>query len=275
MYIYIHFFFYMYICMYIYRLQTWGPKLLTHQHCTGERVREELSQKGAGYTQELAEAETAMQRIREFTKKIMSDHKYLTAQQICIFEVGQELGWSANAAETDLLASLAVEVASACNVDMTQEADWNTAKFATEEVLRIAFWVERDKKQALKHVSERLSDNKRKHDQIQKTMETKRVRSEGALKRASSMVERDEAEREHCLAARNAQNRSIRKITKARRVRPMDAVCDEKARRHVDIYKSSLMLLCFSYQICIQLYVCKCSTKSPNSSHRGGTNHKG
>ena len=197
----------------------------------GTEIQQKLDTVFLNKCSENTEAEQMHEAVSTFLASIMKDHSLLTRSEISVLDVGHELGWTTEDVYGNLLAALAIEVASVQGIDITAESAryWVTQAFPMQEILKHAFLLQKEYDTMRKQSSQKLAKAKRKQEQLQRSIEVKKSRSDKALSRAAALLEEDPDERDIKLSKRNAVNRENKGINKTKKDRPSDKACTEQA----------------------------------------------
>ena len=200
---------------------------------SGKEAQEKLDDVLLKHCSAVTEAKQLQETVSTFIAGIMSKTEILTTPLISVFDLGAKLGWSTDdARRNELIAALAVEVAAEEGVDISDgsEQEWITRPFPMQSILKRAFLMQGAHEDTLKKSSKRYAAAQKRQMQITKSEEAKR-KTDNALSRARAWMEgeEEEEEREARLAKRNATNRRVMKVKKARVVRAADRKCGEEA----------------------------------------------
>ena len=224
------------MCIYIYNsLHTMHPWTVRPDALpSGKEAQEKLDNVLLKHCSAVTEAKQLGETVSTFIAGIMSKTEILTTSLISVFDIGAKLGWSTDdARRNELIAALAVEVAAEEGVDISDgsQQEWITRPFPMQSILKRAFLMQEAHEDTLKKSSKRYTAAQKRQMQITKSEEAKRKRTDNALSRARAWMEEeeDEEEREAKLAKRNATNRRVMKVKKARVVRAADRKCGEEA----------------------------------------------
>ena len=196
-----------------------------------ERLEEDAEQKCT----ELRDVSGQLEQVTALISGIMRNQKILMLPEISIFEIGEKLGWSKDPIQTEVVAELSVRLASSNGMISTDaqdksDKDWAVQRFPLQEILRVSFLLQNEMQESKKKVTKRQAVNKRKLEQIEKSMAGRKLRLDKAIRRESEKMEPDAEEMEVKLAQRNARNRYVRGIKKTRKNRHADKAFLEKAR---------------------------------------------
>ena len=94
---------------------------------------------------ELNEVMLELEQVKAFIGGIMSDPELLTSPETSVFETGQKFGWTADAIHSNVLATLAVEIASEKGTNVSEKTDWITQRVPMQSILQHAFFLQKEK----------------------------------------------------------------------------------------------------------------------------------
>ena len=211
-----------------------------------QAVRDKVDKVMLESCSKLTDTQEQVRTVNDFIQQLMAKPTLLTTPEVSVFDVGQSLGWTAEEAQSEMLAALAVEIAAGEGMDISSGAptDWITQAFPMQSILRHAFLKQKALQDDEGKTSKRYTAAKRKHERLQKTINFKKSRSEKALSTAVAALEVPAEDKAVKLSRRNAQNRMLKNVKKARKIRATDDSWKEEAcfvGCRVGVHNSQLM----------------------------------
>ena len=186
----------------------------------GQLVQDRIDRTLLQATHKQADLDTQVTVIKKFTSGILANPHLLQAENVSVFDLGKQFGISTAAEETEVMGLLAVAVAKDAGVS---HADFAEMSVPMTSVVKESFFLQKTLEEDLGKTSKKVNKYKRKFDQLQKGLSTRKARREGKLNRALESEDAEEI-KEVYLSKRNCRNRARKGIKKIRKARDIDTV---------------------------------------------------
>lgn len=179
----------------------------------------------------------ALQRMLEVLKKLVASlflsPSLARNEPAVLFDLAQNAGLADSQAESDVLASLAVNVASKEGLEVSGNPDnqtWITQPFPVQTILAEAIVLQRETEGKHVNKSHQYSKSQKRQEKLQQNDARKRMRFEDGLTKTKARMVVDPEQRDFELAKRNVRNRAVKGVNNPTKLRAADGVHQTKAR---------------------------------------------